>query len=339
MTQMTLSGSDELELFYKQKFYFSYSGINKLLFSPVAFYNHYILNQREDSTDAHLVAGRVLHCLLLDPENFDEYFVVLPGKLPSGNNKTVVDDIFKYHMNLGNNTLELEDYKQEILTQLLAMNLHQSLKTDQQRIDKILTEENKDYFSFLKISTEKTVIDQTTLDGCKVSVQLLKMNREISALLQLDEDERDPSTEVHNELQLAGSIGDLPFGIKGVLDNVVVDHASKTLFINDLKTTGKPIQDFKDAVEYYRYWIQAVIYVRLAVQKYIPIEQAHEWTVQVTFIVIDKYNQVYPFQVSLETLASWQERFETEIVPQIKWHYENRRYDLPYELAIGNVKL
>jgi hypothetical protein len=336
---MTLSGSDELELFYKQKFYFSYSGINKLLFSPIAFYNHYILNQREDSTDAHLVAGRVLHCLLLDPEKFDEDFIVLPGKLPSGNNKTVVDDIFKFHMKLGNHTLELEDYKQEILTQLLAMNLHQALKTDQQRIDKILTEENKEYFSFLKISTEKTVIDQTTLDGCKESVQLLKVNREVASLLQLDEDERDTDTEVHNELLLAGSIGDLPFGIKGVLDNVVIDHASKTLFVNDLKTTGKPIQDFKDAVEYYRYWIQAVIYVRLAVQKYIPSEQAHEWTVQVTFIVIDKYNQVYPFQVSLETLASWQERFETEIVPQIKWHYENRRYDLPYELAIGNVKL
>lgn len=339
MSQMTLSGSDELELFYKQKFYFSYSGINKLLFSPIAFYNHYILNQREDSTDAHLVAGRVLHCLLLDPEKFDEDFIVLPGKLPSGNNKTVVDDIFKFHMKLGNHTLELEDYKQEILTQLLAMNLHQALKTDQQRIDKILTEENKEYFSFLKISTEKTVIDQTTLDGCKESVQLLKVNREVASLLQLDEDERDTDTEVHNELLLAGSIGNLPFGIKGVLDNVVIDHASKTLFVNDLKTTGKPIQDFKDAVEYYRYWIQAVIYVKLAVQKYIPSEQAHEWTVQVTFIVIDKYNQVYPFQVSLETLASWQERFETEIVPQIKWHYENRRYDLPYELAIGNVKL
>jgi hypothetical protein len=336
---MTLNGSDELELFYKQKFFFSYSGINKLLFSPIAFYNHYILKQREDSTDAHLIAGSVLHCLLLEPSKFEDNFVVLPGKLPSGNNKIVVDSIFKYHVTLGNPTLLLEDYMPEILTHLSEMNLHQALKTDQQRIEKILSEENKEYFKFLKVSSEKTVIDQTILDGCRQSVQILKQNRDIMSLLQLDEDERDPSTEVHNELLLSGSIGDLPFGIKGVLDNIVVDHASKTLFVNDLKTTGKPIQDFKDAVDYYRYWIQAVIYVRLAVQKYIPMEQALEWTVQVTFIVVDKYNQVYPYQVSLDTLASWQERFEDEIVPQIKWHYENRRYDLPYELAIGNVKL
>jgi hypothetical protein len=339
MSQMTLTGSDELELFYKQKFYFSYSGINKLLFSPVMFYNHYILNQREDSTDAHLVAGRVLHCLLLEPSNFDNDFVVLPSKLPSGNNKVVVDNIFKYHINLGNNTLLLEDYMPEILTHLSEMNLHQALKTDQQRIDKILTEENKEYFNFLKISSEKTVIDQTILSGCRQSVEILKQNRDVMSLLQLDLDDRDPSTEVHNELLLAGSIGDLPFGIKGVLDNVVIDNASKTLFVNDLKTTGKPIQDFKDAVDYYRYWIQAVIYVKLALQKYVADEDVHNWTVQVTFIVVDKYNQVYPYQVSLDTLASWQERFETEIVPQIKWHYENKRYDLPYELAIGNVKL
>ena len=74
MSLPILTGSEELEQFYKQKFYFSYSGINKLLFSPVMFYNHYVLQQREDSTDAHLVAGRALHCLLLEPDNFGKQF-------------------------------------------------------------------------------------------------------------------------------------------------------------------------------------------------------------------------------------------------------------------------
>ena len=131
MALQVLTGSDELELFYRKKFYFSYSGINKLLFSPVMFYNHYVLNQREDSTDAHLVAGRVLHCLLLEEENFDKQFVVLPGKIPTDSQKKIIDNIFKYHLTLGNNSLNLSDYSQEILTQLLTVNLYQSLKTDQ----------------------------------------------------------------------------------------------------------------------------------------------------------------------------------------------------------------
>jgi hypothetical protein len=45
------TGSNELDNFYKKDFYFSYSSINKLLFSPRMFYNHYVLKQKEDSTD------------------------------------------------------------------------------------------------------------------------------------------------------------------------------------------------------------------------------------------------------------------------------------------------
>jgi len=331
----TLIGSEELDRFYRQKFYFSYSGINKLLFSPAMFYNHYVLNQREDSTDAHLVGGRVLHCLLFEPDKYDEHFISLPGKIPTDNQKKIIDNIFKYHLTVGNNTLTLSDYSQDILTQLLTANLYQSLKTDQQRLDKILTEENKEYFEFLKLSLEKSIVDQPTLDGCKVAVEILKNNSNVRALLQLDRDEEDKSIEAYNELFVKADVDNLPFGFHGVLDNVVVDHNTKTIFINDLKTLGKSIQDFPDSVEYYRYWIQAVIYVLLVKERFSITD---DWNVQVTFIVIDKYNQVYPYQVSSETLAKWTESFE-DIVQKIKWHYENKRYDLPYELALGNVKL
>ena len=335
MTQMILSGSDELEKFYKQKFYFSYSGINKLLFSPVMFYNHYILNQREDSTDAHLVGGRVLHCLLFEPDKYDEYFTSMPGKFPTDNQRKIIDSIFRYHLIVGNNTLTLGDYSQEILTHLLTANLYQTLKTDQQRLDKILTPENIEYFAFLKLSLDKTTVDQPTLDGCKVAVEVLKSNKDVRTLLQLDRDLGDSSIEAYNELHIKADIEKLPFGFHGVLDNVVVDHNSKTLFINDLKTLGKSIQDFPDSVEYYRYWIQAVIYAVLAKRKF-NIDDT--WNIQITFIVIDKYNQVYPYQVSSETLAKWKTDF-TDIIQKVKWHYENKRYDLPYELALGNVKL
>jgi hypothetical protein len=331
----TLIGSDELEQFYKKKFYFSYSGINKLLFSPGMFYNHYVLNQREDSTDAHLVGGRVLHCLLFEPDKYDDNFISMPGKFPTDSQRKIIDNIFKYHLVVGNNTLTLEDYSTDILTHLLTANLYQSLKTDQQRLDKILTQENKEYFAFLKLSLDKTTVDQPTLEGCKVAVEVLKNNKDVRTLLQLDKDEADETIQAYNELHIKAEFKDLPFGFHGVLDNVVVDYNSKTLFINDLKTLGKSIQDFPDSVEYYRYWIQAVIYTVLAKRKF---NIADDWTMQITFIVIDKYNQVYPYQVSSETLVKWEKDF-ADIIQKVKWHYENKRYDLPYELALGNVKL
>ena len=333
------TGSDELDNFYKKDFYFSYSSINKLLFSPRMFYSHYVLKQREDSKDAHLVTGSVLHCLLFEPDTFDDKFILLPGKLPSGNNKIIIDNIFKYHFKSENNLLSLEDYSQEIISELLTINLHQSLKTDQQRLDKILTTDHKEYFEFLKLSLSKAIVDQDTLSGCKVSVEILKLNTSVRALLQLDKTKEDAHITVYNELPLAIDVDNLSFGFKGILDNVVIDSESKTVFINDLKTTGKNLIDFPESVQYYKYWMQAVIYEKLVFQKFIKdLPDSLEWNIIVTFIVIDKYNQVYPFQVSQESLTIWQDNFE-KIIDTVKYHYDNKDYTLPYELAIGNLKL
>jgi len=339
MTPVTLSGSDELEKFYQKKFYFSYSGLNKLLFSPAAFYNHYVLNQREDSKDAHLIGGSVLHCLLFEPDTYDDKFMSMPGKFPTDSQRKIIDNIFRIHCSVGNNSLLLEDYSQDILTQLLVANLYQALKTDAQRIEKVLTEENKEYFEFLKKSLDKIVVDQPTLDGCKAQVEILKSNKDVRALLQLDKTEEDDHIEVYNELHIQMDHDRLPFGLHGVLDNIVIDKQSKTIFINDLKTTGKSIQDFPEAVEYYKYWIQAVIYIVLAADKFLKdMPDKHLWKMQVTYIVIDKYNLVYPFQVSEESMSQWRIDFK-QVLKIAEWHYKNKRYDLPYDLAVGNTKL
>jgi hypothetical protein len=337
--QTTLTGSDELEKFYQKKFYFSYSGLNKLLYSPAMFYNHYVLNQREDSTDPHLVGGRVLHCLLFEPEKYDDYFISLPGKLPTDSQRKLIDNIFKIHLNIENDSLTLEDYSQDILTELLTVNLYQSYKTDQQRLDKILTEENKEYFEFLKQSQEKTIVDLPTLDGCKVQVEILKQNSDVRALLQLDKTDEDTHIEVYNEFYHKMDHDKLKFGLHGVIDNIVVDKDSQTIFINDLKTSGKSIQDFPDSIEYYKYWIQAAIYFILAADKFLKdLPDAANWDIKVTFIVIDKYNLVYPFQVSDKTMRIWSGDFQ-EVIGVANWHYSNKRYDLPYDLAKGNFKL
>ena len=339
MSPLTLTGSDELTQFYNKKFYFSYSSINKLLFSPRAFYSHYVLNQREDSTDAHLVTGRVLHCLLLEEQNYDKYFITMASRIPSESSKKIIDMIFKYHCTIGNDSLNLDDYSDEIISHLLLINLHQSLKTDEQRLAKVLTEENKDYFTFLKNSQGKTVVDQITLDGCKESIEVLRHSDSVRALLQLDRSQEDEHITIYNELPLEIDVDHLPFGFKGILDNVVIDSESKTIFINDLKTTGKNLADFPDAVKFYKYWIQAVVYHKMAYYKFVKgLPDETDWTTVVTFIVIDKYNQVYPFQVSQESLTIWQQDFDY-IEDIVKYHYENKDFTLPYALAMGHVTL
>lgn len=339
MNLQTLIGSEELNAFYKDKFYFSYSSISKLLFSPAAFYNHYVLKQREDVVAPHLVSGRVLHCLLFEPEKYDNNFISMPGKIPTDSQRKIIDNIFRKYLEINNNALTLEDFSDDILTELLTANLYQSLKTDLQRTEKILTEENKSYFTFLIDSQDKTIVDEPTLNNCKLGVEALKSNEEVRSLLQLDKSEEDVHIESYSELPIEADVEHLPFGFKGILDNIVIDKESKTIFINDLKTTGKPLVDFPESVQYYKYWVQATVYVKLVFHKFLKdLPDLNEWNLYFTFIVIDKYNQVYPFQVSMETMAIWQQDFE-ELTDIIKYHYENKDFKLPYELAVGNVKL
>ena len=331
--------NSDLTRFYNEKFYFSYSGINKLLQSPRWFYNHYILNQKEDSTDAHLIAGRALHCLLLEPDKFDDQFVMLPGKIPTDSNKIILEHIF-YHnyLPLQNETLTLEDFPTDILNQLLVNNLYQSLKTDAQRLDKILTDNNKEHFTFLKIKESKTVIDASVKSKAEESLISLKADDRVMGLLQLGHDNSNGVT-VYNEVALKTDLIDFKFGLKGFADNIVVDENTKTIFINDLKTTNKSIQSFPSTLEFYRYDVQAAIYCIMGFNNLIKERSdASEWKIVFTFIVIDKYNQVYPFQVSDETLAIWMENFSA-LLNVLNYHYENRDYTLPYELAIGNVTL
>ena len=334
-----LLANEELERFYSEKFYFSYSSINKLMFSPRLFYSHYILNQKEDSTDAHLIAGRALHCLLLKPDSFDDEFVLLPGKIPTDSNKVIIDHIFNAHyLAMNNDQLSLEDFPNELLGQMLVNNLYQSLKTDQQRLEKLLTDNNKEYFNFLKIKQTKTVIDASVKQKAEESIEYIKANDRVYALLQLNS-EKPEGISSFSELPLMSELAESPFGFKGIVDNIVIDENTKTVFINDLKTTSKSIQDFPESVNYYRYDIQAVMYVGLAYDKFVATRpDANEWTIVFTFIVIDKYNMVYPFQVSKETLAIWEEQF-VDVVERISYHYNSKDYTLPYELAIGNVKL
>jgi hypothetical protein len=325
--------SPEVQKFYSEKFYFSYSGLNKLLFSPRVFYKHYILDQKEERTDTHLIEGSLLHCLLLEQDKFDEKFILLPGKIPTDSNKAIIDGVFYNHyLQQEDDNLELSDFPDQVLEALVSVNLYQSLKTDEQRLEKIMIENNKEYFEFLKKKEGKAVIDDSTLTKVKESVEYIKANKLCTELLQLNKPEISSS-----ELPLKIELDSFPFGLKGIVDNVVIDKESKTIFINDIKTTGKSIQHFPESIDYYRYDLQAAIYY-LLVRNCLLLQEDEGWKIAFTFIVIDKFNQVYPFQVKTSTMNDWIAGLWQEL-NKAKYHYEQKEYGLPYDLAKYNVML
>jgi len=119
------------------------------------------------------------------------------------------------------------------------------------------------------------------------------------------------------------------FGLKGIIDNFVVDPLTKTIKINDFKTTSKTLADFPETVKFYKYNLQAAIYVLLINYKYADLIK-DGYKVEFRFIVIDKNQQMYPFLVSDATMKEWMVELHS-VLTTVDYHYTNKDYTLPYQ--------
>jgi len=319
------------EEFYAKDFNFSYSSLNKLLFSPKFFYKDYILKERETRTDKHLIEGKLLHLLFLQPEKLNDEFSIVPSKIPSDNVRKVLNDL-KRHNNP--NMSELDD---EILKILEFHNLYQSYKEDSKRLDKIQTPENAQYFHFL-LEEGKDIIDNDMLAKATERVELMKANKNVMKIMdhKVTDFEIDP-IEIYNEKYLECKLKNYKFGLKGYIDRFTIDHDKKEITIIDLKTTSKGLDKFAETVDFYRYWMQAVIYITLVMKN--MEEKVSNYKINFNFVVIDNYDQIYVFDVSNPTKGDWYALFELEILKIADYHYTNKDYNLPYEFANGNVIL
>tara|TARA_Y100000590_G_C15153535_1_gene800876 strand:- start:61 stop:624 length:564 start_codon:yes stop_codon:yes gene_type:complete len=185
-------------------------------------------------------------------------------------------------------------------------------------------------------TTGKDIIDNDTLTKCKEQANTIKSNEDIMQLFDKGKTDFELDTlETFREQPLECKLENYKFGLKGIVDYYDIDHEKKEINIIDLKTSSKTISDFKESVEYYNYWLQAAIYTKLVLDNH---ENTEDYTILFTFVVIDKYNQVYPFLVSQKTLWDWG-RMARTVLFNANWHYEERNYSLPYEFLNEKIVL
>ena len=321
------------EKFYaNENFKFSYSSLNKLLFSPSLFYKDYILNDREIRIDKHLIEGKLIHCLLFEPENLTKKFNVVPGKAPSDSIIKVLKNISLY-----TDAAKLADIDDKIiLDSLIEINLYQTLKADKARIEKIKTLDNEPYWKFLSNDLINVINEDTLLD-CTLKTEVIKFNKDVMDLFKNKQTdfELDP-IKTYAEKYLKSDLEGYSFKLHGYIDYYTVDSALKTVTICDLKTSSKSIDKFNESVDFYNYWLQAAIYSKIVYDSL--GDNRAEYTITFKFIVIDKYNQVYVYDVSENSMYNWANGLGG-VLKTAAYHYKNKNYSLPYELLIKKVKL
>lgn len=319
------------ETFYAGEFSFSYSSLNKLLFSPSLFYKDYILRDREIKTDKYLVEGKLVHCLVFEPEHLNDKFNIVPEKTPTDSTRKILYRVYEK-----DSTVDIMSADDLILEALKEQNLHQKLNEDSARLKKIQTPEAQVYWKFIA-NPNVDVIDQETLQRCTEYAEIIKGNKDVISLFESTQTDFDlDPIQTYAEKPLECSLKDRPFGLKGIVDFYKVDDAEKLVTICDLKTTGKSIADFKETIDFYNYWLQAAIYAKLVFENLEESQQDYNFIFK--FVVIDKYKQVYVFDVSPETLSAWTQGLE-ETLKVAEYHYTKRDYTLPYQFLIEKVIL
>ena len=202
---------------------------------------------------------------------------------------------------------------------------------------KIQTEENEEYYKFLCQDQKKDIIDNDMLLKATERVKQIKSNKDIMSLLEdkVTDFELDP-IEMYNEKYLQCELNDYVFGLKGYIDRYIIDHESKEITVIDFKTTSKGLEKFAETVDFYNYWMQAVIYITLVIKN--SKKDISDYKINFNFVVVDNYDQTYVFDVSKETLNTWFNGLE-EILKEANYHYIKRDYSLPYQFANKNVIL
>jgi hypothetical protein len=327
------------EEFYSKDFSFSYSSLNRLLFSPSLFYKDYILKDKEIKTEKYLIEGSLVHCLLFEPENFSKKFNLVPGKTPSDGIIKVIRK-FKELTEVNNISTdflsEAPEWTNLILEALKEENLFQSLKLDSARLEKVQTEDAKEYWNFLSNSA-LDIIDQDTYNKCLDYVEVIKTNKDVMDLFAASSTDFDlDPIQTYAEKPLSCDLIDKPFGLKGIIDFYKVDADEKLVTICDLKTTSKSISDFRETIDFYKYWLQAAIYCKLVYENLDESEK--DYSIIYKFAVIDSYKQIYVFDVSSETLSIWTEGLR-DVLTVAEYHYNERKYTLPYEFLAKKVIL
>ena len=89
-------------------------------------------------------------------------------------------------------------------------------------------------------------------------------------------------------------------------------------------------------MDFYKYWLQAAVYSTLVSKNTEQVPQSYK--ILFKFVVIDKYDQTYAFDVSQATLKLWIDNLH-KVLKMLNFHYTECKYELPYEFLHGKVIL
>lgn len=287
--------------------------------SPKKFIN-FFSEFKELQESISLERGSLLH----DWHEHQENFVIADVEKPSIMMAGWVERVFK--------SLQLANLSPNDLSIEIIFNYREGAYSNIKDTTKLwnkFNDEGMSYLRFLFSVEGKVAMTTETKNIVTKSMDALKEHKKANNILFSEPSEgnkRIKELEVYWEIKIPEY--EKPVKFKAKLDNTIIDYKHKIVYLNDLKSTSKPVSTFKrGSFVYYRYYRQLAFYTTAVFQYLIQIgEDPKEWSVIPRIIAVDSvlYN-VHSFTIAPEWLTLGHKEM-TELVNRVIWHFVSNEW-------------
>jgi hypothetical protein len=307
----------------------SASGLSALADNPRKYRNY---KDRVDQTSTSFFdLGSAIHCMVLEPKEFDDRYIVLDVNAPSPMYE-------KYIRSLLANRQKGEDEWSSMQTENWKINAHadSGFKWSSDKVwEKFQSDKDlKGYYEILVKADGKVVLtkkDQIAIDACLVGI---KAHTKASELLY-----GHLLSDSINEQEVVWKHPTFPdFMMKSIFDRLIINTGTKTATLVDLKTTSKSVYDFNYSYRKYHYYRQMALY-KQAVQWFLENKgyDIGEWNIDV-FIVATQTNGFGDTAVFTPSTADISTGIDEAnvLLDRMKYHFDNDVWDHPREYYENN---
>lgn len=278
-----------------------------------------------------LTFGSAVDTYLTDGvDAFNEQFVVCEYPAISD---TLVAITKSLYIQFGPTVLTLDGISDEDISNTALMNNYYVKPNYANHRVKSIRENCGIYYELLRISEGKIILTQQDYDDIIACVEELRTNKRTARFfngVSPWEDNFEKLFQLKFEAEFEG------ISVRCMFDEIIVDHKDKKIFPIDLKTTGKPEEEFMDSFLHWRYDIQGKLYSYILQEVISKDEYFKDFTIEAyQFIVINRRTLsplVYIFQdnFSDKNLVTHEGKVYRDWRPILQ--------DLNYYLNAGTVK-
>jgi hypothetical protein len=294
------------------------------------YYKRFVLQEKvkeEDSKAA--IVGRVVECLLLEKDKFDQKFhESTVTSLPTGNMLLFVEALYKFTRD-PNYTFEQ------------AVNEAYKESGYKWTLDRVLTNfkgsDAEIYFNEICTARDKglTVITLQDIDNAEKIVEELKTNEVTSHIFDII---NNPGNRYEAFVQFQVEdfeIDELP--LKAMMDILIIDHVKKTIQVYDLKCVWSVENFYHEYYLYRKAYIQAYVYKEAAYKTKENLDLEKYTVENPKFIVCDSINYYKPliYTLNIDDIDDAYNGFVLkdrkypgvkETIADLKWAKENNEW-------------